>query len=333
MKITKDDLLRKVEAFSFTHDGDAYERTSISSGITEYFPNIEKFWKLFVCPYTSRIENAQNIFPRQNIHKTIKYIGAYNYTIFTNLLYAQNSLRAFRYSGTFFDSINSDQNEEILFFTSLSPIESFYNSLVSSFDLVFDLVSFLIQKIYLPYGKLDSSQYDSNFLKKLPKESLIKEVEQWYDTHYSKYIERCESLGVMEPLRIFAVNKDYHVYFKSNEDWTQFQKVLNNIKRYRNLFVHNIRIGYLYINDDGKIYLPNETSITTLKNFVEMQDKIAKGESNRHDYIEAKEMMMKHFVESLEVMNKIWEKLIDDFNDLMYEKPNPDVLKMYDIEY
>ncbi len=77
-------------------DGDQYERANWQL-LRGTFPNFEVYWKHFVVPFTKRIEGIEEpnerIRHRDGVDQEVKNLGITHYSVFLNLVYANEHLQ------------------------------------------------------------------------------------------------------------------------------------------------------------------------------------------------------------------------------------------------
>ena len=290
----------------FANDGDIYEK-SYWIFLKERFPNCEKFWKKFVVPLTKRIEletknTNERIRPREGVSEDIKDIAAFHYSMFLNLIYSYNHLQEFR----------------------LSSFEDFYIHLASACDLAEE---FLL-KTYLLI--LECKKQKSKILQELRKEDFLKIAEKWYDNHYSKVYENYLKKGKPFPIKLPSRNNVLDEYFKNQEDWNEYKKYSQKIREYRNIIVHDIQIGKI-INIGGVILVPKKENIQRYKKWSDVFAVQQNIEELKSDFINMKEQMILDIGNLEVILNKLWNKPINDLEKL-FEDRNEILLKKYNID-
>lgn len=298
------DIISKTQ---FANDGDSYERLYWSF-LKEGFPNCETFWRYFVVPFTNRIELEikdpnKRIDPREGISEDIKDIASFHYSMFLNLIYSHDHLQNFR----------------------LSSFEDFYMHLGSACDLAEE---FLL-KTYLLI--LECTDQKSEILQELKKEDFLELAEKWYDDNYSKVYENYLKKGKLLPIKLPSRENVLDEYFKDQKDWKQYIRYSQEIRKYRNIIVHDIQIGKI-ISPGGIPLVPKKEKIRSYKKwsyvFAALQDE----QKLRNDFINMKEQMILD-IRGLEViLNDLWTKPINDMRKLFFGDRNKILLKKYNID-
>lgn len=290
----------------FANDGDSYERLYWTF-FKERFPNCETFWRYFVVLFTKRIEieikdTNERIRPREGISEDIKDMASFHYSMFLNLIYSYDHLQNFR----------------------LSSFEDFYTHLGSACDLAEE---FLL-KVYLLI--LECRDQESKILQELEKEDFLKIAGGWYDDNYSKVYENYLKKGKPAPIKLPSRKNILDEYFEDQEDWREYKRYSQKIREYRNIVVHDIQIGKI-ITIGGIPLVPKKEKIQNYKKwsyvFAAQQDI----QKLKNDFINMKEQMILDIGNLEIILNKLWNKPINDLRMLFKDK-NKILSEKYNID-
>lgn len=304
LKIDINSLKSITNGFSYKSNGDYHE---IQRGhlVTDLFPNSEIFWKSFITPMTNRVEpNITNhnykIRARLNISTDIVDLSIIHYSVVLNLVYASTCLTT----------------------KHLSYFENFYAHLGSVCDLAEEFVTSLY------FVTLECEEKETEVLQRLSKTKYLKLASEWYDKHYSSAFTHYLSKGKTAPFKILGRTNILDEYFGNEKAWKDYNKLALQIRTYRNVIVHNTQIGS-HITPQG-IYVPKKARIGDYKKWHQVfsvnQDKFQK------DFVERDSQMTQDLNELKAVLNNLWFKPIQHFDNLMYSDINERLLKKYNIE-
>lgn len=304
LKTDINSLKSKTNEFSYKSNGDYYE---IQSGhlVTDSFPNSEIFWKLFITPMTNRVEpNITNhndkIRARLNITTDIVDISIIHYSVFLNLIYASTCLST----------------------KHLSYFENFYAHLGSVCDLAEEFVTNLY------FVTLECEEKETEVLQKLSKTKYLKLAGDWYDNHYSNAFTHYLRKGKTAPFKILGRTNILDEYFESEKAWKDYCKLALQIRTYRNVIVHNTKIGS-HITTQG-IFVPKKDKIGNYKKWHQVFD--VKDDKFKKDFIDRDSQMAQDLIDLKNALNNLWFKPIKHFDRLVYSDINPILLKKYNIE-
>ena len=298
------DLISKTH---FANDGDWYE-VSYWTFLKERFPNCETFWRYFVVPFTNRIELEikdphKRINPREDISEDVKDIASFHYSMFLNLIYSYDHLQNFR----------------------LSSFEDFYAHLGSACDLAEE---FLL-KTYLLI--LECTYQKSEILQELKKEDFLKLAEKWYNDNYSKVYEDYLKKGKFAQIKLPSRENVLNEYFKGQEAWKQYNTYSPQIRKYRNIIVHNIQIGTIITPDRVRL-VPKKEEIHKYKKWSHVFAALQDEQKMRNDFINMKEQMILDIGGLEVILNDLWTKPINDLSKLFFDDKNKILLKKYNID-
>jgi hypothetical protein len=290
----------------FSNEGDVNERIYWPL-LGQKFPNCELFWRLFVIPFTKRIESEvtdpnERIREREGISPDVFGMGLTHYSMFLNLVYAQQHFRE----------------------PKISSFEDCYVHLGSACDLA---EAFLC-KVYLI--TLECSGVVSQALRELAKADFLKFAEQWFDLNYSK--AHHAFVVNQKPLVINLVNKVNLLdeYFRDDRYWGQYKSFTQLIRQYRNIIVHDTQIGRI-INLNGIQLVPLKEKISTYKVlsnlFLARNNPVAL----EKDFADMKHLMFSDIEEFEGLLNQLWTKPLNDLTNLFYKDKNELLWKKYNL--
>lgn len=305
MKIQKDQLLEIVTKATYQNDGDSYEK-EYWQYIISTFINSQTFWQYFVVPTTKRLDTDPKqrfIHPRDNISQDIRDIASIHYSLFLNLIYAHDHYQNFR----------------------LSSFEDFYVHLGSACDLAED---FLL-KIYLLIQECTGKE--SDVLQAMSKQEFIDLASNWYEKNYSKVYENYIKKGKSLPIHIPSKNNVLDEYLNESMAWKEYKRTSRTLREYRNVIVHDVQIGGLFVNE--KRMVPKKQEIGRYKKWSQVFAVAENPKILGEDFIETKEQMTLDVKELQSVLNSLWDKPINDLKELIFIKNNEVILNKYDLEF
>lgn len=306
IKIQLDNILKASELASFETDGDVYERKYYHL-VNSIFPNCQAFWKRFVIPMTNRICEGmtpeQRIRPREEISLDVLDISMLNYSVFMKLIYADNH---------FLDTV-------------ISSFEDFYSNLVSSCDLAEE---FLL-KFYLLFGECYNKK--SEVLTKLSKENFLVLAENWYDNNYSELYENYYIKGKPNPIRIPSRKNILDEYYNGDLSWKEYKTFTQALRTFRNVIIHETKMGSIQIGR-REFLVPRKEKIKKYKRITDVFAVLNDTRVIETDFV-IKEAQMRSDIDNLQrLLNKIWDKPLNDFVKLFYEENNKILLKKFNLE-
>jgi len=315
MQVALYTLRKFLDQISFNSNGDGKERRygCFTSG---YFPNCEKFWRLFIVPLTKRLEGypeqpSDDIKHRRNISPELEDISAVHYSLFINLVYAYTQLE------------NS----------YLSKLEDFYVHLVSTCDLA----EIFLEKCYLLLLKCRGRQ--SKVLQRLTHEEFIKFADKWYEEKYTAVFEHYLSSGKYASMKLPSHNllvKEFLVeYLGQGPVWKDYQSHSRPIREFRNVVVHDIQVGGLKIN--GKAYIPKPKAIQeyrTWRKVFAVKDLAVKDQDAiiDRDFADPAKQLPEDLHKLESILNIIWGFIINEFKLEFYSEERKVLRNLYQIE-
>jgi hypothetical protein len=309
MQIAFTRLKEIVNQSCYSNDGDGYEE-KYQSYFTDSFLNSETFWKLFIVPYTLRIDESiplnhhSKIKPRMNISKDLQEIGCFHYSVFLNVSWAHKV----------FESKHD------------SFFENFYTHLGSICD---STEEFLIKVYFLI---LDCTEGETEILQSLSKRKFLEIAKEWYDENYHKVFEHYLKKGKPGSPQLLARKYVLDEYFDKFQPWKKYKSFTQKIKEYRNVTVHNYQIGTIQ-DSQGRFYVPKKERILDYKNWNEVSKAVNNPQKFHSHFIEREKQMQENIEEFKQILNSLWEKPIEDLKKLLYIDKNEKILAKYDIQF
>ncbi|MFY7732105.1 MAG: hypothetical protein ACOVSR_01395 [Bacteroidia bacterium] len=307
LKFNPSELKSYIETFKYSNFGDRFEREH-ENIVNWNFPNSEVFWKYFVSPMTNRIDTSITdadalIRPRNEVSLEIQDISAYHYSIFLNIVYANDCL----------------SDKQMAFF------ENFYAHLATICDLTEEFLlqlHFLIGRCNDNTPKLFTKLSEPEFLD-LSKTYYIKQYDKDYNFYFSK--------GKITPTRIISASNILDDYFGKRTEWKEYKTTTSDLKAYRNVVIHNKQLATLSNPHTGEVFVPKRKEIRHYKNWHEVFN--VTQERFDADFTERKTQMANDLTELLVRLNNLWQKPIEDMMKLIYDDKNKMILELYNIDF
>lgn len=306
-KIAASKIQEVISKTYFANDGDLYEKVYWPF-LKERFPNCEAFWRHLVVPNTKRIQldvkdPSERILPREGVCEDITDIASVHYSMFLNLMWSYDHL----------------QNSQP------SSFEDFCIHLASACDLAEEF----LQDTYLL--TLECTGEQSEVLEKLSKEQFLKLAAEWYDDNYSRvhkhYLKKAKARPIILPGRKDVLGE----YFGGSEDWNQYRRYTQKIREYRNVIAHDVQIGR-FATIGGVTLVPKKEKIQSYKRWSDVFAARRDGQKLRNDFINMTEQMILDIGKLEVILNKLWEKPLEDLKKLFFEDRNEILLTKYNIE-
>ncbi len=308
MKVEPNILNALLRQASFQFNGDSYER-DFGRIVVQRFPNCELFWKLFVVPLTERISNYPNeltnqIRPRHGVAPQLEDIANTNYTIFLNLVYAHMHLQT----------------------DMLSSLEDFYAHLGSTCDLV---ETFLERWFFL----LIKCRGDKCLtLQGLTRDEFIKLSGEWYDNAYlnlyEHYLSKGKSIPISIPSRKNVIKELFDKYLNNDKLRKQYINLSQSIRQFRNVVVHDVQVGRLQDNN-GNVFIPRPKVILNYKTWRQVFSVAGNMETFNRDFRPKKQQMESDIIELGNILNEIWNLVIQEFISEFYSNDRRILRDMY----
>jgi hypothetical protein len=299
-------LRNEVLKLHLAEDGDNNERLYWPI-IKEQFPNYERFWRLLVNPLTCRIErelgDPARIQRRDGISEDVWIVSYLNYSLFLHLTAASDHLPG---------PLNSSFSD-------------FYTHLGSACELAED---FLLQA-YLVICECRGEIVP--VLQELSKDEFLKIAEKWYDKRYARLYENYHNKGKGSSIYLPARSTILQSYFTSDRQaaWNAYELFANAIRPYRNRIVHDVAMGNVIV---GKIpMVPRKERIQDYRSLQQVKAATHNIKQLKKDFVVREEQMFNDFQELQKHLNELWEFIIADFCNLLYEDTNPVMMKKYNL--
>lgn len=292
-------LIVLTKQFTFVKDGDLKEK---QYGFLA-FPKCEEFWKLIVTPSTYRITGkGEFIRARENVTEDLQEITAYHYSIFLNIVYADDCL---------------NKGFQIAYF------ENFYAHITTACDLVEDL----LLKIYLLINECKGQLL--SYREKLNENQFMDKAKDYFENNYANDYENYYSKG--RHRKIALINEVYILDDQFNDciAWDDYKKLTKKYRTYRNILTHNKILASMII--DGKELVPKTNYISNYKTWNDVFS--ATEETIKNKFIEKKELMKQTLDEFKACLEKLWEKPLSDLYTLLYTEKNHNLLFKYDLQF
>ena len=315
LTISEDELVKTLSLRSISEHGTRYE-VEYGGFLHERFPNYEKYWKYFVVPLTTIIENAESGRPiripfRNDVSDQMIDICALHSSVFLNLCYSRLHL----------------QNPN-----APSSFEDFYVNLVAACDVA---ETFLF-KVYLLI--LASTGEEDENLKPLDSDDFVRRSQEWFEVEYHKNLENFKKIGYFKSLYLrHDVLSVLTNYFGGDQNWSDYKKHTQFLRHYRNTITHSAQLPFVQEvligrggNPENK-YVPKIKTIGKYKTWSKFSDALSSYEQLRKDFVNMEEQMNSNIREVEKQINGLWEKPICDLYRLLYEDANEYLLGEFNI--
>jgi hypothetical protein len=310
MKLNPATLPKYLQLASYKMHGDHYEQ-EFGHFLSGNFPNCESFWKIFVVPFTKRIEGypnqiAQSIDIRQNIDPRIEDIANAHYSMFLNLIFAHLHL----------------ENRK------LSSLENIYTHLGSTCDLA----ETTIEKWY--FLILNCQGKETKTLQKMSREDFLEKAGKWFDEKYPNLYNYYLSRGKIPPFDLISRSDILVEYLEkktaSRKDYATHSQ---NIRHFRNVIVHDVKVGRIINGIHEETLIPKPQVITKYRSWRNVLAVVNDKEIIEKDFAEQYKQAKEDLVLLEQILNNIWYILIKDFEEEFYSKERDTLRRMYDIEF
>lgn len=291
-------LIVLTKQFTFVKDGDLKEK---QYGFMA-FPKCEEFWKLIVTPLTNRITGGgEFIRVRENVTEDLQEIAAYHYSIFLNIVYADDCLKG----------------KQIAYF------ENFYAHISTACDLVEEL----LLKIYLLINECKGEPL--SYRDKLNESQFMDIARHYFEERYADDYEYFFSKGKHKSIVLINNINILNELFKDFKAWDEYNKLTIKYRTYRNIVLHNKQLAFWKI--EGKDFVPKTNYILKYKTWNNVFS--ATEETIKNEFIERKELMKQTLDDFKACLEKLWEKPLSDLYTLLYTEKNHNLLFKYDLQF
>jgi hypothetical protein len=309
MKVSPEALKNLLNQCSFSDNGDRYER-KYGKYLKENFPNCEQFWRVFVVPFTQRINGypdkiVSSINVRLSIKPEIEDIANMHYSMFLNLAFAHLHLE------TKMDS----------------SVENIYVHLGSACDLA----EAVLENWYLML--LQCQDKKTALLQELTRDQFIAIAGQWYDERYTTLYGYYKEKGRMPPVELPSIDGLITEYLgKETGDREDYVRCSQNIRTLRNVVVHNVKIARI-IDSKGRALIPKSKVISKYRSWRKVQATSTNSNIIERDFAEEFEQAREDLLNLEKTINGMWNKLINDFEEEFYSSERDKLRNWYDIEF
>jgi len=309
MEISKAQFRKYLDRFSFSKNGDRYEK-EYGHLLAKHFQNCEVFWRCFVVPFTRRIEGfpseiGESIKNRQEVDPDIQDIGALNYSMFLNLVFAH---------------LDFEKKD-------ISSFESIYTHLATTCDLA----EMIIERMYFLFLKCRSEE--SKYLQQLTREEFLDIAGKWYDEKYHDYFKFYLQRGKNPPLVLNSRDDILQEYLgKESVDRKVFARTAGLIRPFRNAIVHDMRVARIIRS--GSIFLvPKPKLIDKYRKWRDVFAILNNAEKIKSDFVEQYQQAHDDIVALEYSLNELWKKITNDFEEEFYSTERTKLREMYGIEF
>lgn len=317
--ISADELVKELSKISLSNHGTLLEKEYVDF-LTKRFPNYEIYWRYFVVPATTVIENVDSggaLRTRQCVSDQVTDICSLHNSVFLNLLYSHLHLMEYNAPSSF---------------------EDFYMHLVAASDVA---EAFLFRIYILIMTSIGDENQD--FLKRMNLDHFLKQAEKWFKKKYTKSFNIFTNTGhfrFMNPPH--DAKSILGKYYQKSQCWSEYMNyTMNALRPYRNTVVHNALIRYMQdaIIDIGKgeakeiRYVPKIENICKYNSLSKFQRALYEYNQTRSDFTVMEEQMKSDIQKVMKLMNELWEKPINDLYALLYKESNEHLQNEFNISF
>lgn len=309
MKINPANFPEYLKNISYKEYGDSFEK-EYGAFLSSYFPNCQQLWRIFVVPFTQRIEGypesiKQSLNTRAGIDPKIEDLAGAHYSLFLKLIFAHLHL----------------ENK------TLSSFEEIYTNLGS----VCDLTEMVIEKWYFLSLGLQGKKIKD--LQELSRDEFLEKAGKLYDEKYPNWYEYYIQKGKSPPINLISRNDFLLEYLgKNSQNRKDYIGLSQTIRQMRNAIVHDMKIARI-IMKDGVMLVPKPSVITEYRSWQKVAAVAGNQDKLKKDFVEQYQQA-KEDIEALEsILNKIWEPLISDILSEFYSTERKFLRSMFNIEF
>jgi hypothetical protein len=309
MKVNPTLLPEYLNRVSYKEHGDRYER-EYGNYLISHFPNCERFWRIFVVPFTERMEGypttiTPKINLRTNINPEIEDIANTHYSMFLNFAFAHLHL----------------ENK------SPSSLENIYTHL----GTVCDLAETVIEKWYFLCLKLENKE--SKVLQGLSRDEFLKKAGDLYDEKYQDWYQYYLQKGKSPPINLISRIDTLVEYLgDKSQARKKYRTHSQSIRQIRNVIVHDVKVARI-IEKDGQILIPKPKVITRYRSWRNVAAVINDQAIIARDFAEQYQQAKEDLDTLEQVLNEIWEILIQNIESEFYSKTRSSLRDMFNIEF
>jgi hypothetical protein len=326
-------LLELLEQASFQTNGDIYEQ-AFGNLITAQFPNCERFWKLFIIPFTERMsgypESLSTNIGARNLQTTeLEELSASHYSVFIHLGYAHSHLS--NYLST--KEMIADAAKQGHVAINLMPsIENFYVHL----GTICDLTEQFLEQCYFILLRCNGEV--PFLLKKMQESDFMEMMHEWYDRHYSAAYEYYLSKGRGYPIN-FPDKRGAYIpeefvakYLNSVDTWENYKKFSKAIREFRNIIAHNVFFGR-GMASDGEIFIPRPEKASQFKKWHAIKPILQDRDKASEVLVAASQQLDNDLTNLKTILNQLWEPVIQAFSAEFYSSEKNVLRSIYELEF
>ena len=171
--------------------------------------------------------------------------------------------------------------------------------------------------------------------KYLSKQEFLEIADTWYEQNYSNFYELYFRNGKHIPIRLPKAKNFIKEYYSEDENespWKKYSSFSQGIKTYRNKIIHYYILARLVDNQRNQ-YVPKKEKIDSYKRWSDLQKALKNETKIREDFIDEYKQMKSDLKEMKQVLQALWQKPINDMNELLYNQKNEVLLKKYNLEF
>lgn len=309
MKINPKKLPDYLQKVSYQEHGDCFER-EYGHFLLNCFPNCEQFWRIFVVPFTERMDEypnsvAQGHNVRKGIDPKIEDLAGTNYSMFLNLVFAHLHLE--------------------------NKMPSSFEDIYTHLGSVCDLAEMVIEKWYFLYSGIQGKEV--KFLQGLSRDEFLEKAGKLYDEKYPDWYQHYLQKGKSPPINLISRSDILLEYLGKNtpsrKDYAAHSQA---IRQMRNVIVHDMKVARVLVKD-GVMLIPKPRVITNYRSWQKVAAAVNEHDKLKRDFAEQYQQA-KEDIETLEsTLNKIWELLINDILSEFYFPERTSLRDMFNIDF
>jgi len=291
----------------FATHGDSYER-QFPTALTEAFPACRTFWAVLVVPATKRVDQypdaiGGDIGFRDSVPDAIQDIASAHYSMTTHLASAHIQVAA----------------------NGPHSLEYTYIHLPASCDLA----ETVVEKWF--FLQLQNQGRVSITLRGLSLDEFLAMARRWYEHSYPEFHEHYLKRGKGPPIKLPSRQDILAEYLGNAPPRTRFLTIANEIRSFRNTFVHDVRLARI-LTADGVFLVPKPSRLHSYRTWREVFAVPADAQVLRADFVERFEQARNH-ISSLEAsLEDIWQRIVDEIEVEFYSIERPALRQSLDIE-
>jgi hypothetical protein len=309
MKVVSATFQEYLKQINFKEHGDRFEQV-YGDYLLGSFPNCERFWKVFVVPFTERINGypdkiilSTNI--RSSIEPEIEDIANMHYSMFLNLAFAHLHLE--------------------------TKIESSIEDIYVHMGSACDLAEAVIENWYILLSECQEKKV--LLLQELIRDEFLDYAGKWFAEKYSTLYEYYKLKGKVPLIQIPAISGLLTEYFgKDSLARKNYLSFSQNIRSVRNVIVHNVRIARI-VDQQNRILIPRSAVIDKYRSWRDVQAVITDEKVISRDFEEQYQQATNDLGNLERLINNLWDKLLIDFQEEFFAAERSKLRDRYDIEF